>query len=224
MASTRFFQIILIIACSGIPLCTYSQEPFTSGWYAGAGISVNDVYSYDDQCWGCYGSAEYGDNDTSFTLSAGFRVSEYLAIEASYLGKSTMHWDHSFVFFDAPFDVYVVDADVELSSYQINVFGILAGQLWEGYLRGGLALWDAQSSQAVINLATGGTQSLVVDERGTDFSLGIGVGRRIGDDWQVRLDYAYFRIDDDLLALGGDEKAYSDFMTLQIVRRFGRNR
>jgi len=76
----------------------------------------------------------------------------------------------------------------------------------------------------VLNLATGGTQSLVVDERGTDFSLGIGVGRRIGDDWQVRLDYAYFRIDDDLLALGGDEKAYSDFMTLQIVRRFGRNR
>ena len=195
---------------------------FNSGWYVGAGISFNDVYVYDDQCWGCYGSAEYGNGDSSYALTAGFRATRSLAIEAAYIGESTLRWNENTVFFDEFFEPYVVDSTIDLSSYQISAVGILAGRFWEGYLRVGMALWEAEGSQWLTNLPTGISVPRGVDYSGEDLLIGVGVARNLGDGWQAKLDYAFFPIDDELLALSGPYEAYADYVTLQVVKHFGR--
>lgn len=222
--SHRHTCITLLIAASSflsVSAGAEQNEPFTSGWYVGAGFSYNDIYIYDDACYGCYGSAEYGKSDGSGTLTAGFRATEYLAIEGTYISQSSLTWDRNVLMFDDFFEPYFVDAQVELTSYQVSVLGILSGRVWEGYLRLGLAFWDAQSDLSVTLLGTGATVPSLVDRSGEDFLFGIGGGRAFGDNWQIRLDYAFFAIDDALLGLNDPYEAYADYATLQIIKRFG---
>lgn len=194
---------------------------FETGWYLGGGLSYNDVYLYDDTCWGCYGSAEYGNGDTSGSLALGFRATRFLAIEGSYVGRSSLRWDRNLLMFDDFFEPYVVEADIDLSSYQLSVLGIAAGRYWEGYLRVGIAFWEAESELVTTFLATGVAVPRSQDRSGEDLLVGIGGGRSFGNDWQIRLDYAFFPIDDQLVGSGDNYEAYADYMSLQIIKRFG---
>lgn len=222
MTLSRTSRFIPLLAILVLPAWAQEPEPIDSGWYLGGGISFNDVYTYDDQCWGCYGSAEYGNGDSSYALTAGFRATRSLAIEANYLGESTLRWNEGILLFDDFFEPYVADSTLDISSYQISAVGILAGRVWEGYLRVGMALWEAESAQWLTNVATGVSVPRRVDLSGEDLLVGVGVARNFGDGWQARLDYAFFPIDDELLALSGPYEAYADYMSLQVVRHFGR--
>ena len=143
MTLLRLPGLISVLVILATPASADEPMTFESGWYLGGGVSFNDVYAYDDECWGCYGSAEYGSGDTSGVLTAGFRATRSLAVEATYIGESTLRWNENLLLFDNFFDPYVADSIIDMSSYQVSVVGILAGHRWEGYLRVGMALWSA---------------------------------------------------------------------------------
>ena len=218
---TRLLSLVLILGMA-LPATSLAQAegPYDKGWYIGAGLAVNDVYSYEEFCLGCYGASIYGDSGAGFTLSGGLRINRYLAIEGSYFGDATMGWDEGIVFDQATLQTYLLDADIELSSWQVSVLGILAGRKWEAYVRVGLSMWNAESDQLLTPLGLGPQFQRRFDRDGEDFSLGVGLGRSFGDNWQWRFDYGYFGIDDELLGVGGSESAYSDALSLQILSRF----
>jgi hypothetical protein len=207
----------------GWPMTVFSQEAFESGWYLGGGISYNNVYSYDDACYGCYGGAEYGDSATDFTLTGGYRFSEHFAVEASYFSESEIGWDESRVLVGDPAELFLVDENIALESYQLNLLLIGEGLYWQVHLRAGVVFWDAMTDQILTSLSSSRVLETSYDKTGSDYTIGIGVGRRFGNDWQARLDYAYFPIDDGLLNLPAFLDAYADVTTLQIVKRFGRS-
>jgi hypothetical protein len=210
--------------CTALPVAAQTgfEERFDSGWYFGGGISLNDVFSYDSYCLGCYGSSTYGQSDSGFTITGGLRVNNWLAVEGAYYGESTMKWDEGVVVFLAdPFGSYLLDADIELSSWQVSVVGILAGRKWEGSLRLGLALWSARSQEVLTSLNDGSQLAGSFDHDGEDLVVGLGIGRSVGENMQIRLDYAGYAIDDELLGVGGAESANTDSVSLQILWRFG---
>jgi hypothetical protein len=226
MRCIRYLMTLLTAFLLGWPMTVFSQEAFESGWYLGGGISYNNVYSYDDTsygCYGCYGDAEYGDSATDFTLTGGYRVSEYLAVEASYFSESEIGWNESSVLVGAPAELFLVDGNIALESYQLNLLLIGEGRYWQAHLRVGVVFWDAMTDQILTSVSSGQVLETSYDKTGSDYTIGIGIGRRFGDDWQARLDYAYFPIDDRLLNLPDFLDAYADVATLQIVKRFGRS-
>jgi hypothetical protein len=81
--------------------------------------------------------------------------------------------------------------------------------------------WDGDSEQVLTRVFDNEVTVRNVDESGTNFLLGVGGGVTLGKRWHIRLDYVYFGIDDDLLALGGGDDAYSDIATLQLHYRIG---
>jgi len=153
-----------------------TEQPFDTGWYFGGGVGVNDVYSYDEICPWCYGSSTYGDSDVGYSLSGGLRINSYLAIEASYYGNSKMGWDEGVVFDETTLQAFALDADIELSSWQVNVLGILAGRKWEGYVRLGLSMWNAQSDQLLTAFGTGEQFTQRLDQDGDTASVMTGNG------------------------------------------------
>lgn len=123
--------------------------------------------------------------------------------------------------FDDFFEPYVVDADIDLSSYQLSVLAIAAGRYWEAYLRVGMAFWEAESELVTTLVQSGIAVSQSLDRSGEELLVGVGGGRSFGDGWQVRLDYAFFPIDDQLVGSGDNYEAYADYMSLQLIKRFG---
>lgn len=223
MRGIGFLKLIAVAVLMVWPKPAYSQEGIEPGWYLGGGISYNDVYSYDDVCYGCYGTAEYGDSSTDFTLTGGYRINRYLGVEASYFSESEIGWDKSVVLVGDPGDLFRVDTSIVLESYQLNLLLGGEGQFWQAYLRMGVVFWDAESDHTLTPVSFGQVLETSYDKTGTDYTIGVGIGRRVGQDWQIRFDYAYFPIDDRLLSLPDYLDAYADLATLQIIKRFGRS-
>jgi hypothetical protein len=220
----RYLKVLLLAVFIGFPITSWPQNEInsTKGWYAGGGIGIANVYSYSDTCYGCWGDSDYGDSDFAYTFTGGYRFIPYFAIEASYLDSGTPEWDQDLVYVGDLNDIFNVDAKLDLTSYQVSVLGIFPfAKIWEVYLRGGMAFWDGDSEQILTRVSDNEVTMRNVDESGANFLLGVGGGVTLGKRWHIRLDYVYFGIDDNLLALGSGDDAYSDIATLQVHYRIG---
>jgi hypothetical protein len=220
----RNCKLLLLAALISFSAPSWPQNEIdsTKGWYAGGGIGIANVYSYSDTCYGCWGDSDYGDSDFAYTFTGGYRFIPYFAIEASYLDSGTPEWDQDLVYVGDLNDIFNVDAKIDLTSYQVSVLGIFPfAKIWEVYLRGGMAFWDGDSEQILTRVSDNEVTMRNIDESGADFLLGVGGGVTLGKRWHIRLDYVYFGIDDNLLALGSGGDAYSDIATLQVHYRIG---
>lgn len=217
------YQVALFatVIAFAAPSWTQEQADFTKGWYAGGGVGISNVYSYTDTCYGCWADSEHGENDFAYTFTGGYRFTRYFAVEASYLDSGTPEWDEDVVYIGDLNDTYNVDAKIDLTSYQLSVLGILPfAKIWEVYIRGGVAFWDGDSNQVLRRLSDNEVTLRNVDESGADFLLGVGGGVTVKERWQLRLEYIYFGIDDELLALGKYDDAYADIATFQVLYKF----
>jgi hypothetical protein len=220
----HYLKLLLLALLIGFPTTSWPQNESNSkqGWYAGGGIGIANVYSWTDTCYGCWADWDYGDSDFAYTFTGGYRFIPYFAIEASYLDSGTPEWNQDLVYIGDLNDTFNVDAKIDLNSYQVSVLSILPFfKIWEVYLRLGMAFWDGDSNQVLTRVDDNEVITRNVNESGTDFLLGGGIGVTLRKRWNIRLDYVYFAIDDELLALGGGDNAYSDIATLQLHYRIG---
>lgn len=221
MNTIEHVKTLAAIVALSLPAAALPQELAEPGWYAGGGVSLNDVYSYEEFCPYCYGSPIYGDSDVGAVMTGGYRMTDFLAVEGTYTAESAMRWRKSAATFATLPGVYGLDSVVSVSSFQIAGLAILSGQLWEGYLKMGLAMWQATADQRLVQFGTSQVQSRVLDSDGESFLFGVGVGRRFGNHWKVRLDYAFYGIDADLMGVVEPEGAYTDYLALQVLYGFG---
>jgi len=216
-------RLIAILLASFIPCISWSQDIDIDygmkGWYLGGGAGIANVYSWTDYGWG---SADYGDSDAAYTITGGYRFMPYFAVEAAWLDSGTPTWNRDLVYVGNLLDVYNVDASIDLSAYQVSAVGILPfAKIWEVYIRGGASVWDGTSSQVLTRVSDGQVTLRTIDDTGVSFLLGVGAGVKLGHNWQIRVDYSYYGIQDDLLVVSSGDSAYTDFGALQVVYRFG---
>jgi hypothetical protein len=195
------------------------------GFYLGAGLGYANVYSWednDDDDDDYNFDTDYGDGDLGYVVSSGYRFNPYLAAEVAYTDSGTLDWDDSNIFVDDLGGIYDVDARIDVTSYQLSALGILPFfEVWEIYVRGGLAIWDAESDQTLSPQLGGATVRRQIDEDGVDILLGLGAGRTFAERWHMRVEYNTYRIDDDLMELQSGDDANTDMWSLQLLYRFG---
>lgn len=199
-----------------------APEP-VRGFYAGAGIGDAEPTSWDDDgdYYYYFSDTESGDSDTSLSAFAGYRFNRYLAAEAGWLDAGTMGWGQSLVYVPDLLDVYNTDVDLEVTSVNVTVLGILPfARIWEVYLRGGAAFYDADADQRLTPSFGGATVERSLSDSGGEFLFGFGIGVTAFKRVHFRLEYQGFTIDEDLLALDGGD-ASVDNLLLDVQYRFG---
>ena len=190
------------------------------GFYAGAGAGAAEPTSWDNDYW--YSDVESGDSDTSFSVFAGYRFNRYLAAEVGWFDAGTMGWNQSLVYVPDLLDVYNTDVDLEVTAVNATVIGILPfARIWEAYIRGGAAFYDASADQRLTPSFGGATVERSVDDSGADLLFGIGIGLTLFDRAHVRLEFQSFFIDEDLIAAEADTASVDTFL-LDVQYRFGR--
>ncbi|MDP7041406.1 MAG: porin family protein, partial [Gammaproteobacteria bacterium] len=168
------------------------------------------------------GDTDYGDGDSGFTVTTGYRFSPGFAIEASYTDSGTPQWDEGAVFITSLGDTFDVSADIDMTSTQVSLVGLVPfGDNWDFYVRGGIVFWDAESKQRLRRVSDSELITRTIDEDGEEFVLGIGMGVTVRESWYLRADYAVFEIDDEVLALAFDEDANARILSFQLIYRFG---
>jgi hypothetical protein len=210
--------LVLILA----PLSALAQSAYPEsvrGFYAGAGVGDAEPTSWESDYW--YSDVESGNSDTSLSLFAGYRFNRFLAAEAGWFDGGTMGWDQKLVYVPEFMDVYNTDVDLDVTAVNVSVLGILPfARIWEVYVRGGLAFYDANAAQHLSPSFGGATVERSVDDSGTDLLFGFGIGVTLFKRTHLRLEFQSFFIDEDLLAVEEDT-ASVDTLLLDLQYRFG---
>lgn len=210
--------LALILAHSGAS-AQLADAGTTRGFYGGVGFGDAEPTSWDNDYW--YSDVDSGDGDTSLSVFAGYRFNRYLAAEVGWFDAGTMGWDQSLVYVPDLLDVYNTDVDLEVTAVNATVLGILPfARVWEAYIRGGAAFYDADADQRLTPSFGGATVERSVDDSGADLLFGIGIGVTLFQRAHVRLEFQSFFIDEDLIAVE-DDTASVDTLLLDVQYRFG---
>ena len=218
----RAVFLALFLAIPGLSLAQVgsNQDPI-KGFYLGGGIGLSTLYSQEDEWWDA--DSETGDPGFTYALTGGYRFSRYFGVEVSYFDGSDLDWDDSLIFIPALGDTYRIDADVDLSSYQVSGLAILPfANTAEVYVRAGLSFWDADSDLRYTTVPAGVVTTSQNSDDGVGFVIGVGGGVSVSKNLHLRLDYSMYELDEDVLGLGStDYDAYASSLTFQALYRFG---
>lgn len=218
----RLLPGLLLIAMSLPALGQPAADQAPRGFYLGAGIGSSSPSSFEGSGW-YYWDTETGDSETSVLAFGGYRFNNYFAVELGYLDAQDTGFSDTLVFVPELLDIYNTDIDLDVSAAQLSVLGILPfAKIWEVYLRGGLALWDAEAEQRLTPSFGGVPVSRNVDDDGTGFLFGLGVGVTLFERFHVRLEYQTFEIEEGLLADEQLDAASLDTLSLDLQYRFDR--
>lgn len=205
-----------------------AAEPWR-GFYVGGGgtysnVSV-DVYGgdCDYDCyywWGDYSGYDQGDGAFGYALHAGWRIHRYLALEVNYLDTGTIGWHENLVYMPEYDDFYNNRVDFSAEVAEASILGIFPFlESWEVYLRLGAGMWDGKSEQRLDQSFGPAVVTRRVDDSGTGFLAGIGVGVTIAEAFHVRLDLQTVGIDREVLNAQDDSSL--DSLLLEVQYRFG---
>jgi hypothetical protein len=217
----RDVAVCLVAALVSVGVAAQPEPPQEiSGFYAGAGVGSTEPASYNNDYW--YSDVESGSSATSATLFAGYRVNRYVAVEAAYLDAGDVGWRESLVYVPDFLGVYNTDIDLDVSATQVSVSGILPfANIWEGYLRGGVAFWEADGTQQFTPSFGGPVVRRSVSDSGSGFLFGIGGRVRLLP--QLPQLGSGLDVDEDLFAIDDDSGTMDTFL-LALQYRFGGSR
>ena len=200
-----------------------SWDNSLKGWYLGGGYALTNVFWVEPD----YGLSqeERGDSDSGFIINGGYRFNRYLAVELGYLDGGEPTFQSVLLNDEDGFNIINIEAAQKTEAIELSGVVLLPfWKIWEVYAKFGASFWDATSRQTLTPLS-GIPLNRTLDESGTDFLVGVGVGVTVWKNLHLRFEAQAFRTKDELLGLDfetvDDLEARFDALLLEAQWRFG---
>jgi OOP family OmpA-OmpF porin len=164
------------------PVARAAEERLT-GFYVGGGVGKANVELEDSNT-----TADFKGDDTGFKLIAGYRIIDWLAVEANYAD------------YGKPSDrIFGLGFEGDVTAFSISAIGMLPLDSVDLFIRGGISRWDAK-------LRGLNDRFVLASDDNVDPLFGLGAQLRFGNvairaEWEALL----LGFDDD-----GDDEADGD--------------
>jgi opacity protein-like surface antigen len=179
-----------------------AQDP--RNWYIGASTDSTHVEVYRGFGW------EVGGSERGYSVRGGWRLHRNFEFELAGLRATDLQWSEymSTVALAAhtTFDVTALTASA--------VGKVHWGETFEGFLKAGIAQYDVGGRQALDTLQREAAVTRDVDASGSDYLIGMGVVIKASPKWRVRVEYQWFELDRDFLAVGGGDDPSIDTFSI----------
>jgi hypothetical protein len=208
-----------LVTCTLAAAPALAQEP---GFYLGAGIADSNVQLTEGGCddYWCDEWSRDGRSDGGYTITAGWRVNRWFALEAGYLDAGTPGWDDFGVYVPSLGGIRDVEADVDFRATELAALAVLPlGRTFDVYAKLGVARYEATSRQRAKDRRSGSSSVRTLEDSGTEPTLGVGAGVTIAERLRARLEVRGMRVDPELLIAPGGEATLLTF-DLQLQYRF----
>jgi hypothetical protein len=134
---------------------------YIGGSIGGSSLEVRDV---DEE----FGAFRFSDGDTAYKLFAGFRILNFLAVEAGYVDLG----DPSDII--SSIEGEELDVQIGVKGWDAFAVGLLPLGPVDLFAKVGVVSWDADISAVIDEIRDSDSDS------GTDAAYGVGVGLRLG--------------------------------------------
>jgi len=227
LGATLLLAATLLAPTGALAQSTDPQPPWRGLYVGGGGAYSNlsvQVYDCDNDCywWGDYSAYDQGNGDVGWSVHAGLRVHEYVALEVSYLESGSIRWEQDLVYMPEFNDYYNNRVDFSAQVTEVSALGILPlVEVLEIYLRLGVGFWDGQSQQRLDQSFGTDVVTRSVEDDGTGLLFGVGAGVTLAKAFHLRLELQSVDIDEDVLNARDDSSMESILFEAQF--RFGAN-
>jgi opacity protein-like surface antigen len=185
-------------------------------WYVGFSGETTHPEVFRDPAW------EAGADETGFSLRGGLRLTKGFAIEFAAQHADDLEWTEHFASVAGHPGFYDATTTFDVTALQVNAVGIAPfGRIFEGIFKGGLAQYNLSGRRTLDDVYGPATLSQNVSDEGFGYLLGLGLAVYATPKWRVRLEYQFFDIDQDFLALAYGDDASIDTVTLGVDYRLG---
>lgn len=219
--------ILTLAACLATAAPASAQTPH--GFYGGGGIGWSNLSVQENDSNGCSfwyylwlntcvsdNDYDSGEEEVGFGAHMGYRFNPYIAAEIGYLDAGKPGWGQSAVYVQELGDYADTQSDLEIQAAQISGLAILPfSRTWEIYMRLGASFWKADAQQSVHSPAGDVVYTRSIDDQGTGWLIGLGIGASPTPRWHARLELQSFQIDEDLLGVHGDASVDTVLLELQ---------
>jgi opacity protein-like surface antigen len=216
---------------AALPPATAAAQD-SSGWYAGVGAGTSHVEVYrgtlfglETGTWLGVGMWEEGPGDSATLIYGGYRLSDHLALDLTYLAESDLGWREQGALIDGLPGYYDSRTTLSTSALQLSAVGILPFlNIWDAYLKGGVSWYRADARQTVADYYSGEELVRSIDLNDIGLLLGLGIGASFTDNWRVHLEYQFFWIDNALVNVEAEGDPTVDTWFFGVDYRFGSGR
>jgi OmpA-OmpF porin, OOP family len=185
-------------------LACLSQSALARGWYAGLDVGLSEADAEIPEFFvGAPGTDDADASSTGIRVRFGYQFARYIAAEIGYADFGDFDYEFEPATCPGP-NPCRFNATTSISGIMINAVGTLPlGDRWTLNGRAGWAQVRVKNSE----LDTSGVGD---STRKGGFQVGIGVGYRVNEHWELLLDYTKYENFDVGLPLGGPI-GYYDF-------------
>ena len=216
MALQRLFRVLFSgtgLLAAGLFLApAHAEGPMS--WYVGAATDNTHVEVLRDG-WGYESSG----SERGYTIRGGVQFTRNFELELGTMSASDLHWSESFSSYQSYLTAHTT---FDVRAVNVSAVGKAVGQLFEGYIKAGVAQYHVDGRQVLDTLFTDGAATRDVNESGMDYLLGLGFFIKPSQKWRVRVEYQYFALDRDTLGVRSDDDVTIDTLSIGLDYRLGK--
>jgi opacity protein-like surface antigen len=193
----------------------HAAEP--KSWYVGASTDRTHVEVYRGFGW------QVGHEERGLSVRGGWQFSEHFALELATLSAADLFWTEYLI--DHPGGI-TAHTTFDAKALHVSAVGSMQwGEVFEGYVKAGLAPYSLDGRQVLDDLFNDAVQTRDVSASGSDYLLGAGLAMKPSPRWRVRIEYQWFSIDRDFLHARGDPSidTFAIGLDYQLPRRKATN-
>ncbi|HEX7237136.1 MAG TPA: outer membrane beta-barrel protein [Gammaproteobacteria bacterium] len=163
------------------------------GWFVGGATDDTHVEVLRDG-WGY----ETSGSERGYSFRGGMQFNRNFELELGAMSASGLHWDE---YFASVSGYLTAHTDFDVRAVNVSAVGKVVGDVFEGYLKVGAALYDVDGRQVLDTLFVDDAATRDVHASDMDYLIGAGFFVKPAPKWRVRVEYQYFAVDRDFLGV-----------------------
>ena len=182
----------------------YAEGPMR--WYVGAATDDTHVEVLRND-WGY----ETSGSERGYSFRGALQFTRNFELELGAMSASDLHWDEYFSGYQGYLTAHTT---FDVKAVNVSAVGKAVGQLFEGYIKAGVAHYTLDGVQVLDTLMTDEVLTRDAHASDLDFLLGAGFFVKPSPKWRVRVEYQYFAVDRDFLGVRSDGDVSIDTLSI----------
>jgi opacity protein-like surface antigen len=194
------------LVAAGLYSAPVRAQDESRGWFVGA--ATDDTHL--EILRGGWGYETSG-SERGYSLRGGMRLNRHFDLEVGTMSAAGLNWTEYLTSYP---NALVAHTTFDVRSVNLSALGKVVGDVFEGYIKVGVAKYDVDGRQVLDTLFVDAAATRDIHASDLDYLIGAGFFIKPSPKWRVRVEYQYFSVERDFLGVSSDDDPTIDSFSI----------